>query len=361
VYRSVWMFLALAMTGLVALAGFAGVASASSPSAASAGSRTSGDKPLFAVQPNPRPLVSGSEALPTWTFSFTYKGTTYDESILGSDPAGGGTTTIPVYLIPIELIRGSDTTNPEHVLSNGLTVVQNTLNSPVFQSGVDFVQNGTNVGKTQYIDAYQRLSFWGKVSAHPTYHVLWAKPTIEPEQTLTVPAADGKVATSFGVKAIEVSISWFDNEIQSLITSLHVPTSAVAVFITTQTYFLQGNTSGCCIGGYHSYNGTSVYAAFSYIQKPGAFSQDVSGLSHELTETLNDAQTFNNSPCGIYEVADPLEDTANYGDYPYTLGGFTYHLQDLATPVYFGAPASTTLDGLDTFQGTHLSVCQNGS
>ena len=100
---------------------------------------------------------------------------------------------------------------------------------------------------------------------------------------------------------------------------------------------------------------------FTYIQTAGTFSQDVSALSHEVGEWLDDPYTNNNSPCGIYEVGDPLEGEAHYGTYPYSLGGFTYHLQDLVTPEYFGAPTSTSVHGWSTFQGTSLSVCQNGA
>jgi len=101
---------------------------------------------------------------------------------------------------------------------------------------------------------------------------------------------------------------------------------------------------------------------FDYVGKSGVFSQDVSALSHEMGEWLNDPLTNNNSPCGAYEVGDPLEGTANYGDYAYVVGGvMTYHLQDLATPPYFGAPTSTTLGGRTTFQGTKLTVCQHGA
>ena len=43
------------------------------------------------------------------------------------------------------------------------------------------------------------------------------------------------------------------------------------------------------------------------------------------------------------------------------LGGFTYHLQDLVTPVYFGAPTSTSVNGWQSFQGqTFSTVCANG-
>jgi hypothetical protein len=167
------------------------------------------------------------------------------------------------------------------------------------------------------------------------------------------------VAVDFGVHVINADINWFDAKAESLLTSLGLPVDSLPIFLVTQTYLTESGE--CCIGGYHNYNGTQAYSVFSYIQTAGVFSQDVSALSHEVGEYVNDPYVNNNSACGIYEIGDPLEGDANYGTYPYTLGGFTYHLQDLVTPVYFGAPASTTVHGWDTFQGTSLSVCENGS
>ena len=81
-----------------------------------------------------------------------------------------------------------------------------------------------------------------------------------------------------------------------------------------------------------------------------------------MGEWLSDPFTTNNSPCGIYENGDALENTPNFGDYSYVVNGLiTYHLQDLAQPPYFGAPTSTSLGDRATFQGTALSVCQNGA
>jgi hypothetical protein len=81
-----------------------------------------------------------------------------------------------------------------------------------------------------------------------------------------------------------------------------------------------------------------------------------------------DPFTENSSPCpsnGILEVGDPLENGPNFGDYPYTVNGFTYHPQDLVFITWFGAPASTSLDvwngtttDVVTFQNEVLNVCQ---
>jgi hypothetical protein len=62
--------------------------------------------------------------------------------------------------------------DPSHVLPNGRTVIQNISLSPIFNSGIDFVQGGVDLGNTQYIDAYQRGNFWSNVSTNTNYHAL---------------------------------------------------------------------------------------------------------------------------------------------------------------------------------------------
>ncbi len=349
----------VACVSVLALVGTVIAASGGGPAGAAASQHT--NRPLFAVL-RPAGVNAGTESpsLRNWTFSYTYDGRTYNDVILGKAPSSGKSTTIPVYLIPIRLKLGTFVANPKGTLSNGRTVVANTLDSPEFQSGTTFTQGGTDVGDTQYPDAVQRASFWGDGASDPGYHVLLGTPTVEHQVTYTVPPADGTTAVDFGVSVLNVNIEWFDQQVNGLISSLHIPAKAIPIFEITQTYLTDGGQ--CCIGGYHSVTGgQQPYIATTYIQTAGAFSQDVSALTHEVAETINDASTFNNSPCGIYEVGDPLEGEANYGAYPYTLNGFTYHLQDIVLPPYFGAPTSTSVNGWSTFQGTSKEVCQNGS
>jgi len=142
---------------------------------------------------------------------------------------------------------------------------------------------------------------------------------------------------------------------------------AEPIFLTYDVYLTQHHS--CCIGGYHSSTGSTsapqAYAHATYVDHVGAFAQDVSALSHEVGEWADDPLVVNingnNSPCGILEVGDPLENNANFGGFPYTANGFTYNLQDLVMLPYFGAPPSTSVNGEFTFQGEALSVCQNGS
>jgi hypothetical protein len=325
-------------------------------------------RPMFAVQPGLRPNVSKPTAVPTWTFGWTYQSKKYSALFVGTNPTGGASTTVPVYVIPIKLTftnkKGKSTVaDPLVKDKSGKSPIDYTVASPIFDSTTNYTQGGTNVGTTQYEDAFERATFWGTVSSNTGYHVLLGTPTVEPEQSLTVPTADGTTGKEFGVKVVEAGIKWFDGQIQPMLAKLKIPANSLPIFVTTQAYLLEGAKSGCCIGGYHSYTGTQAYSHFTFIQKSGVFSQDVSALSHEVGEWMDDPETNNTSvpsACGILEVGDPLEGDANYGSYPYVLGGVTYHLQDLVLMPYFGAPTTTAVNGWSTFQGTKLSVCQNG-
>jgi hypothetical protein len=333
-------------------------------------------KPMFGHLPAHFNMDAAAEtatpatALQIFVGSFIYKGTSYSYDMVGTAPSTGTSTTIPVYLIPLRMVYVGKTTTtfaPYHKLSNGRSVVQNTLDSPIFQTGIDFDQKSIDLGSTQYIDAFQRGNFWGTVKSHTGWHTLLGTPTVEPVQQLTVPAADGSVANEGGVTVGLADINWFDAQITAIITKLKLQPNALPIFLTYDTYLTQGG--GCCIGGYHSATGSvtapQTYSYFTYIDKVGAFAQDVSALSHEIGEWADDPYVGidgkNNTPCGILEVGDPLEGNANFGGYPYTLNGFTYNLQDLVWLPYFGAPPITSAHGWSTFQGEPLTVCKNGS
>jgi hypothetical protein len=310
-------------------------------------------------------------SLQTWNGSFNYQGTNYTYNMVGTAPSTNASTTVQVYVIPLKVVitrrRSKTTFDPAHVLSNGKTVTNNTVTSPIFDSSTSYVQGGVNVGTTQYIDAYQRANFWGTVQSNTGYHLLLGGPTVLAEQTLSPPSSVGTLGSPFGHTAGLVDINWFDAQVQSIISHFsQIQPNTLPVFLTYDVYLTQG---GCCIGGYHSSEGSisnpQAYAHFTYIDHPGDFAQDVSALSHEVGEWADDPLVVNtngnNTPCGILENGDPLENNPNFGGFPYLLNGFTYNLQDLVTLPYFGAPASTSVNGFFTFQGESLSVCQNGS
>lgn len=356
------------LAALAMLACFAGTANSQDDTQV-----TEKPRPMFVTLPGRvyAEIAPPAATLPSWNGSFTYSGTNYSYNMVGTAPSSNASTMVPTYIIPVKIVisnrNGTKTTfDPSHVLSNGNTVTQNTLDSPIFDSTTTYTQGGVDVGTTQYIDAFQRANFWGTVKTSTSYHVLLGA-TVLAEQTLSPSRTYGKTGTPFGFTAGEVDINWFDAQLPTIMTNLGIQPNSFPIFLTYDVYLTQNNS--CCIGGYHSSEGSisnpQSYAEATYVDHAGAFSQDVSALSHEVGEWMDDPLTVNyngnNTPCGILEVGDPLENNPNYGAYHYSLHGFTYNLQDLVTLPYFGAPPSTSVNDWFTFQGESLSVCQNGS
>ncbi|MCU1299976.1 MAG: hypothetical protein JWQ87_260, partial [Candidatus Sulfotelmatobacter sp.] len=307
-----------------------------------------------------------------WNGSFTdltKRKITY--TMVGTDPSKTNTsTTIPVILVPIKMVygatNGNTTFDPKtHIVPDGKSVTADVVASPIFNPGVNFTQGGTNLGTTQYIDAYQRGNFWKSVKTHTGYHVLLGTPAVQAEKTIRVTAAQGGVFSNpFGSGVVgTMDINAFDAKLQAYMIAIKkVNPGVLPLFITYNIYLTEGG--GCCIGGYHSANGAQptgqTYSYATYVDSPGSFSQDVSALSHEIGEWLDDPFVDNNVNCqdnSIMENGDPLEGNANYGAYPYSLNGATYNLQSLVFLGYFGAPKATSVHSWLAFQNDEASVC----
>jgi hypothetical protein len=324
--------------------------------------------PRFVVIP-PKPAVAGAQlpaaTLQTWNGTFTYNGTPYNYVMVGQDPSTGQGSLITTYIVPTKIVL-SDGTTYDPLVGGTNSPIARTVISPIFDNSTNYTQGGVNVGTTQYVDAFQRGNFWSIVQNNPNYHVLLggsnAHVVVLPELTLNVPAGSGHSGTEFGHTVGLVDINYFDAQISTYMAgNPRITPATLPIFETANMYWTEG---GCCIGGYHSANGSQSYSVFTYLTYSGVFSQDVSALSHEISEWMDDPLTphQNNTPCGILEVGDPLEGTANYGTYPYVLYGFTYHLQDEVFLGYFGAPLSTSVNSWYSFQNYPFTrICQNGS
>ena len=306
-------------------------------------------------------LAPATPTVTHWTGTLSPGGSSF--TMVGTDPATTNSpTTVTAFVIPVRIVITPTPTgifDPAHVLPNGRSVVQNTMLSPIFSSGIDFVQGGVDLGNTQYIDAYQRGNFWSNVSTNTNYHVL-LNPVVLPEVTISVP--NGRIAVEFGVRTALVDINFFDAHLQQIISgNSQITPDSFVIALTYDTYLTSG---GCCIGGYHTAFGSAsapqTYSHFTYIDKPGAFAQDVSALSHEVGEWMDDPFVNNPGCGGLLENGDPLEGVANFGGVPYTLNGFTYNLQDLVFLQYFGQSPSTSVNGWFSFQNASLAVCSRG-
>lgn len=330
-------------------------------------------KPMFAVIPR----ANGTEAVaqpdvqvPIWTNTFKFNNQTFTYHMVGTDPAAGSATSnIPLVIIPLKFKFSDGTTlaASQKICGDVKNTNFRVKNSPLIKTGNTFTPGGTNVGKTQYIDAFQRANFWSSVSTtSPNYHVLLKPVQTKPIQTINVPAASGHTVAGPCARIGEVDINFFDNIAMNLLTQLAIPANTLPLFLDYNTFWTSG---GCCILGYHSTNnaGTQAYAVAAY-SDPGIFSvpiQDIHALSHEIGEWMDDPliPAVNIVPAwghvgqvggcqGNLETGDPVTGIA----FTASVGGtfpFTYHPEDLVfLPWFARITPSTSVNGWYTFLNT---------
>jgi hypothetical protein len=333
-----------------------------------------GAKPMFAVIPRTANAAPGNVQpdvqVPIWTGHFVFNNQTFTYHMVGTDPsAGSATSNIPLVIIPLKF-HFSDGTN----LSATQTVcgeVKNTKyrvkNSPLIKNAT-FTPGGTNVGTTQYVDAFQRANFWKVVSTTaPNYHVRLSPVSVKPLQTINV-GGNGTTVAGPCARIGQVDINFFDNIAMNLLTQLAIPANTLPLFLDYNTFWTSG---GCCILGYHSTNnaGTQAYAVAAY-SDPGIFIgapgiRDIHALSHEIGEWMDDPliPNINIVPAwghvgqvggcsNVLENGDPVTGKA----FTVTTGGlfpFTYHPEDLVFLPWFSRTVpSTSVNGWFTFLNT---------
>jgi len=328
-----------------------------------------GGRPMFAVIPRvanaSEVQVAPSAQVPIWTGSFSFGGHTFTYHMVGTDPsAGSATTNIPLVIIPIKFKFSDGTTLSATQTACG--DVKNTSfrvkNSPLIKKAT-FTPGGTNVGTTQYMDAFQRANFWSIVSsAAPNYHIMFKPIQSKPVQTINV-GANGFTIAGPCARIGEVDIDFFDNIAKSLLNTLNIPANTLPLFLDYNTFL---TSNGCCILGYHSTNnaGTQAFAVAAY-SDPGIFNvpiQDIHALSHEMAEWMDDPliPSVNIVPAWGHvgqvsgcqnnlEVGDPVTGNA----FTVAMGGtfpFTYHPEDLVfLPWFARVSPSTSVNGWYTF------------
>jgi len=252
--------------------------------------------------------------------------------------------------------------------------------SPILKNA-DFNFGGTDVGTTQYTDAFQRGGFWSIIDKDD-YH-LHLNPKVFAPAVVDVPAASGLslkkdvFEPAFSMCSPEglVDINFLDAVVVSELTTLPgINPGTFPMFMIYNTGMSIGdptNLGNCCAGGYHSINPAGPITFQTY----SPFDFDVSGFfvssandtaiaSHEVAEWANDPYIINNTPLwgnigqvfgcqGNLEVGDPLTGT----EAPRIVGtnGFTYHLQELAFFSWFFGNPSLGIHGWDSNNGTFLT------
>lgn len=195
----------------------------------------------FGQAPAAAPLPPQTISVPTYTTSATVGARTYEYRLAGGDPAKGGTTTIPVMLVPVTLTIENpvDLTGRKAVL-DARPIVQNIMKSPIF-ANYDFGA----AGKTQYIDALMRTEF-GQTG---DWHTLLGKPEVVPI-SIDVPVWDGYVMTSkkTGGMLAMVDQLFMQQQIFSQLANV-TPGTLVIAIVRDTTYYINHDATECCTWG----------------------------------------------------------------------------------------------------------------
>jgi len=269
------------------------------------------------------PNIVGLDTVPTFAGAFASPATSIDNFqsdgfttvspfiMIGNPPQLGGTTTIPAKMTAVSL----------QLLKADGSVFANVPFGPfedLIEDSPNFRNANYSVGNTQFGDGVQRAEFFNMMDED--WHTLLS-PSIVNRATLQIPAtvqvqfADGTVLTVPGyitqtaadgstvVFLLDLLFNFLDfNQAVDDINAGDFTTDAINYHVYPNTFLFsvadeQGDLS-CCVLGFHEYifdptvtpTPRWIYAFASWIS-PGTFGggfQDVTGLSHETSEALND-------------------------------------------------------------------------
>jgi len=313
------------------------------------------------------PQAANSSTIPYWSDSFAYQGLNFSYRMVGTDPKKGSTTTvIPSEIIPLRFVFADGSVfDASTDIVDGQTPIQGMVNSPVFQNH-DFVLGGTDVGNTQYADAFQRANFWNSVSTRsPNYHVLLSQPIVLPTQTIIVPADKGDVfidpATSH--RYGEVNFIFLDEKLEWLFDALSIQTNSLPIFASGLVF--DDSFAGIHLASQQQ-SGVQTYIITAYdYQNTTIAIPDASVLSHEVAEWMDDPFDDNylagwnyagrfSEQCrlseyfgvvDLLEAADPLETLPDV-IVALSSGSNVYHVVDLAFIDFFTRnPSSRSVNG----------------
>ncbi|MBZ5522571.1 MAG: hypothetical protein LAP21_10070 [Acidobacteriia bacterium] len=310
--------------------------------------------------------------VPHFSGSFSFQGQPFPYIIAGGDPRQGETTVIRTQMIPISMsFEGYDDSNGDPVTLDVSPVVEPFRNSPNFRKST----YGT--GFTQLGDAVQRAEFFHAMDND--WHTLLDPPKPLAGVTIDVPRG---LATLYrnrrtGVIFAVVDEGFFLSHLNTILQLQNIDPEALTIALTTNVFLAQsGDIRLCCTVGFHTAFDAGQQAGRQVVQtfvwsswvEPGIFGPnfaDVTAVSHEMSEWLNDPFGSNLVPAWQYpngaggcqdnlEPGDPLEGFPNLS-YPVTIGSMTYHPQSAALLQWFSREKpSSAIDGVYSFPNAAL-------
>lgn len=317
--------------------------------------------------------VPGVQSIQNFTRSFTAFNQTFPFTMIGNEPSLGHTTSLPAKVTAITL----QLLNPDGSVLTTVsadTVLSTAMNSPNFED------SEYTSGHGQFADAVQRAEFFNSMKQN--WHTELRPSLVVDDITLQIPATvpvriGGNTVNAptylvrhapDGETVVLMLNLYFDQIILPTVVNNEInagnfTTDALNILFLNNTFLFglnrQGVPSSCCTLGFHTYfldpsttpqpRWMTIYASWT---APGFFRggiQDVTALSHEISETFNDPFLNNIVPrwqfpgepgaCqGNLETGDPVEVLNNATvSIPIHVEGipFTYHPQTEALLQWF--------------------------
>lgn len=327
------------------------------------------------IQGNPGGLP-GIDSVPNFTRAFRSQGQAWPYTMMGNDPALGHRTRIPARIIAVSL----ELQNEDLVTTTKVPIApfeRLALNSPNFEES-DY-SSGEDI---QFADAVQRAEFFHvmKENWHTELHParIVEHVTIFVPRTIKVPALDEngnptevEVRTYLSGTADDGNTfvllldtffnqAFFDTAANA-IGDGHLTQDALNIILLPNTFLfsLEGGSSGNLVLGFHTFFfddsvspvpiWTTVFASWISPGLFGAGIEDVTALSHEISESFNNPFLINSVPAWQFpgipgscqadlEVGDPIEALDNES-VPIRIErgrrSFTYHPQTEALLQWF--------------------------
>jgi hypothetical protein len=344
--------------------------------------------------------VPGIDSLKNWTGAFTEPGfdgngnpqSVWPYAMVGRAPQQGGSLTLHAPIIPV-IVDLLDANGNVAISQSGIPLtfdprpqVKLVLQSPIFERWPYIV------GRTQWTDAIFREEFLSRVHGDDQgdnedcdhgsgWHNL-LDPEVKHVQRMQIPFgfwfyglnADGSLAFALvdeGAFANALFPPTFPVDNTTVIGAAELAgdmtTKDVTTLLFNNVYLYEGgNPNNCCVLGFHAYdfepgipsNGNLprlyVFNYASYIG-PGLFTggfEDITALSHELSELFNDpfidnATPWYLSPSGLcqnnLETGDAIEGLNSNVTFSIQKHGRTYHPQNVPLFQWFAfeSPASS--------------------
>jgi hypothetical protein len=319
---------------------------------------------------------ASAQTVPFFSDSFSFNGTVYPYTMVGTNPrTSQATTVVPTVIVPLRFVFADG-----QVAEPGAAVSQ-VVASPLFQSA------RFKSGTTQYGDAIRRAMFWS-YDANTDYHVLLGQPTVLATQTIDVPQAQGAyvpagtVLGTLGGTTIHAAVAvgavnekWLLTALDQLLNTLNVSPTTLPILLSRNVVSSGGTvglhgvrelTSSLNAAGPPNGNQavrTDIWASFGdpyFFAEAPKIAQNTDILSHEISEWLHDPFISNAVPswqsplpisAALYGCTSLLETGDPLADATFTVNG--YQLQDEAFLSWFAhEEPSIAIKGQFTYLGT---------